>query len=192
MKLATTATKAKPSNFDWDAKVWAPFNEAGWVRFNVPLAGVLVAQPLSWPRDVVEELRGFLGTFCVLAASADITPYQISILEALADVPSENLQMKITLSWPVILAGLTSLTETLDVALKGAGEGAVEIPISPMHIWAMEEAARAFVFCFDPDCEMPAYHQSAQAILALCDEQSFVVTSLCHPYGNVVTDAGEY
>lgn len=173
---------------DWDAKVWAPLGEDGFLAFKVIVPEVLVAQERSWRRDAVAELRAFISTFCALSASADLTLYQKVVVDGLRGTEPEVLDANMVFSWAVIIGGLSSFAGILTERLGNPDGEMVSVPVSPMHIWAICEAARAFVVCIDPECDLPVYYQSAISLMDFCGEQNRGVTDLVHPYAHIAVE----
>lgn len=183
-----TASSAAQKLFSWDAAICQPFVSKGILRFRVNPAMVLPVDVLI-PRANAEAIVAFLGTFHVLAASSDVTGYYNDIAKVLADNGVANANTVPDAAWPLIVAGLQKYGIALSVYLSALPvEEKATIPISPMHLWAMAEAARGYILYLDPSGVFPTARAAAETVLAMSEGENLSLHSAASPYTSIYLD----
>jgi len=121
-----------------------------------------------------------------LATSIETSGYQFALSETFDEAGEASIAANLLIAWPLIIDGLTSFASGISAQLsENEGAETVQIFVSPMHIWAIAEAARVFPLCFDKNRDMPELYDSAHTLSLLCEGQNTDVTALAHPYLHV-------
>lgn len=188
--LATTNEKNEPiliedenlrRLFSWRSRVYAPFDERGFVRFNVPKS---LCEPASVKIDhhIVSIVSIFSATFATLSISASMAAYHTSIQAILTEVKGvNNTRNNVMLSWALIRQGIQDYANALGLHVDKTAKQS-NLIISPMHIWSLCEAARAFLTCIDPNNDLPIYTDIAKTIIGITEADNLWIHEHYSPY----------
>jgi len=170
--------------FAWRGEMPAPFATSGVLQFKLPQLHLFAAREVAVDRAFSNSILRFTATFCSLSISADMTPYHRAVAPDLVDagilVPEEAM----LLAWALIHNGLQKYANALGPYLA-TRTGDVPLPISPMHVWAICEAAKAFIGCVDPDGELGPYRALADTIMVATISENGAMHAEFSPYTNI-------
>lgn len=176
--------------FSWNARVCAPLGQTGTLRFRPSDPRLFECKDVLLSRGAANTILHFIGNFCAFSASADMSAYQDALSEALEQSNLPDSGAMPIFAWPIIVTGLQNYGLALGGYLKAlpASRDEIIVSISPLHLWALGEAARAFIMCIDPGNVMPGPRSEAAEVLRLTEDENLAVSQRFMPYANIVNE----
>lgn len=183
-RLADNPGAINKSAFAWKGEIPAPFANHGMLRFKLSHPSLFSAIEVPAERALSNCILRFAGVFCTLSISADMTPYHRAIAPALIEIGLRAPEESLLLSWALIHRGLQKYAAALGPYLA-ARQGDVLLPISPLHVWALNEAAKAYIGCVDPDAKLAAYRDAADVVMVATNDENAAINEQFAPFVNI-------
>ena len=173
--------------FSWDTKVCAPFWQTGVVQFRASDPRIFDAMEIQVGYSTIVAIQHFIANFTTMSVSMDITPYQHEIGQILKNGGIKNAESLPIIAWPLIVFGLHQYGLALTGYVERLPKVSADAPlfIAPLHLWALAEAARAYLLCVDPTNQQPNFRAEAAEIYRITEGENIAITTNFLPYANV-------
>jgi len=188
-EVRVVVPEEKLSAFSWTARIPLPTtNNVGYAEFSFQDERVLNLFVVDLPRSLIQDIHLFLSSYLTYGLVSNTEPYLQSVSDTLKEHEIDGPEIRVFLAWTLIYAGLFSYSNAFSSFLRDNPEADVyALPISPLHLWCISEAIRAYLADVDPDKVFPEIHAACIRLLSAGEDETNLISRIALPYLNVVT-----
>lgn len=153
---AARITQEKRAEFGWNGTAPAPHERGGVLVIQPQDRDQALAVDSPFENEIGKVITRFIPAVLSYGMAKGLSGYQDRVARTLVEcgLPYEDSTVLTRLAWMVIFSGLSNLCSNIDKWYEIAGENA-GVPMAPLHLWALGEAAACYLMHLDPNADCP-------------------------------------